>query len=148
MELLGHGACISLPTTLPNCSSTGCTTVPTNICDVSFLTNKNLETWSKYCRMLDYDKLFGGSKSTGQIISTLSCVLQSLFKKHRFRGAWVAQLVKHPTLAQVMISQFVSLSPTSGSVLAAQSLEPASDSVSPLSLCSSPACALSVSVSQ
>ena len=46
-------------------------------------------------------------------------------------GAWVAQLVKGPTLSQVMISQFVSSSPTSGSVLTAQNLEPASDSVSP-----------------
>ena len=43
----------------------------------------------------------------------------------------MAQSVKHLTSAQVMISQFVSLSPTSGSVLTAQSLEPASDSVSP-----------------
>ena len=47
------------------------------------------------------------------------------------RGTWVAQSVKRPTLAQVMISQSVSSSPTSGSVLTAQSLEPASDSVSP-----------------
>ena len=47
------------------------------------------------------------------------------------RGAWVAQLVKCPTSAQVMISPFVSSSPASGSVLTAQSLEPASDSVSP-----------------
>ena len=46
-------------------------------------------------------------------------------------GAWVAQSVKPPTLAQVMISQFVSMSPVSGSVLTAQSLEPALDSVSP-----------------
>ena len=45
--------------------------------------------------------------------------------------AWVAQSVKRPTLAQVMISWFVSLSPASDSVLTAQSLEPASDSVSP-----------------
>ena len=43
----------------------------------------------------------------------------------------MAQLVKHPTLAQVMISQFVGSSPVSGSVLAARSLEPASDSGSP-----------------
>ena len=49
------------------------------------------------------------------------------------RGAWVAQSVERPTLAQVRISQFVSSSPVSGSVLTAQSLEPASDSVSPLS---------------
>ena len=47
------------------------------------------------------------------------------------RGAWVAQLVKRPASAQVMISGLVSLSPASGSVVTAQSLEPASDSVSP-----------------
>ena len=43
----------------------------------------------------------------------------------------MAQSVKRLTLAQVMISRFVSSSPASGSVLTAQSLEPASDSVSP-----------------
>ena len=47
------------------------------------------------------------------------------------RGAWVAQSVERLTLAQVMISPFVSSSPASGSVLTAQSLEPASDSVYP-----------------
>ena len=59
--------------------------------------------------------------------------------------------VKCLTLAQVMISQFVSLSPKSGSVLRAQNLEPASDSVSPslpipllLTLCL-PVCRLSLS---
>ena len=46
-------------------------------------------------------------------------------------GAWAAQSVKCPTSAQVMISRFVGSSPASGSVLTAQSLEPASDSVSP-----------------
>ena len=45
----------------------------------------------------------------------------------------MAQLVKHPTSAQVMISQLVGSSPTSGSVLTDQSLEPALDSVSSLS---------------
>ena len=45
-------------------------------------------------------------------------------------GAWVAQSVGQPTSAQVMISQLVGLSPASGSVLTAQSLEPASESVS------------------
>ena len=45
-------------------------------------------------------------------------------------GAWVAQLVKRLTSAQVVISWFVGSSPVSGSVLTAQSLEPASDSVS------------------
>ena len=42
----------------------------------------------------------------------------------------MALLVKRLTSAQVMISWFVSSSPMSGSVLTAQSLEPASDSVS------------------
>ena len=45
----------------------------------------------------------------------------------------MAQLVKRPTSAQVIISRFVSLNPTLGSLLTAQSLEPASDSVPPLS---------------
>ena len=48
-----------------------------------------------------------------------------------FRGAWVAQSVERPTLAQVMFSQSVSSSPASGSVLTAQSLKPALDSVTP-----------------
>ena len=42
----------------------------------------------------------------------------------------MAQLVGRLTSAHVMISQSVSSSPSSGSVLTAQSLEPASDSVS------------------
>ena len=47
------------------------------------------------------------------------------------RGAWVAQSVERPTLAQVTILGFVSSSSPSGSVLTAQNLEPASDAVSP-----------------
>ena len=43
----------------------------------------------------------------------------------------MAQSVKCLTLAQAIISQLVSSSPASGSVLTAQSLEAASDSVSP-----------------
>ena len=43
----------------------------------------------------------------------------------------MAQLDKHPTSAQVMISRIVSSSSVSGSVLTARSLETASDSVSP-----------------
>ena len=46
-------------------------------------------------------------------------------------GAWVAQSVKHPTSARVVISRFVSSSPSLGSVLTAQSVEPASNSVPP-----------------
>ena len=52
----------------------------------------------------------------------------------RLSSTWVAQSVKRPTSAQVMISQFVSSSPALGSVPSAGSLEPASDSVSS-SLC-------------
>ena len=58
----------------------------------------------------------------------------------------MAQLVKRLTLSQVMISWFVSLSLASGSVLTAQSLEPASDSVSP-SLSTPPLLALCLSLS-
>ena len=43
-------------------------------------------------------------------------------RKDPVRGAWVVQSVKHLTLAQVMISQFMSSSPTLGSVLTVGSL--------------------------
>ena len=59
----------------------------------------------------------------------------------------MAQSVKRPTSAQVMISRFVGLSPASGSVLTARSLEPVSDSVSP-SLCPIPTHTLSFSLFQ
>ena len=54
-----------------------------------------------------------------------------IIKLNVAKGAWVAQSIKRPTSAQVMTSRSVSSSPESGSVLTAQSLEPASDSVSP-----------------
>ena len=57
--------------------------------------------------------------------------LQVRCVKRVFGGAWVAQWVKRPTSAQVMISRSAGSSPASGSVLTAQSLEPVSDSVSP-----------------
>ena len=63
------------------------------------------------------------------------------------RGAWVAQSVKCPTSAQVMILRSVSWRPASGSVLTAQSLEPASNSVSP-SLPAPPPFMLCLSLSQ
>ena len=56
----------------------------------------------------------------------------------------MAQSVKRPTLAQVMISQFVGSNPKLGSVLTAQSLEPAWDSVS-LSLSAPPLLVLCLS---
>ena len=58
----------------------------------------------------------------------------------------MAQQVKHPTLAQVMISWFMSSSPVLVSVLTAPSLEPALDSVPP-SLSDPPLLALSLSLS-
>ena len=62
-----------------------------------------------------------------------------------YKGTWVAQSVKLPTSAQVMILWLMSSSPTSGSVLTAWSLEPALDSVSP-SLSAPPPLALSFSL--
>ena len=58
----------------------------------------------------------------------------------------MVQLVKHPTLAQVMISWLVLSSPALGSVLTAQSLEPASDSVFPF-LSAPPLLSVSLSLS-
>ena len=63
-------------------------------------------------------------------------------------GAWVAQLVKHMTLAQFMILRFVGSSPALGSVLTAQILEPASDSVSASLSAPPPLQMLSFSASQ
>ena len=57
----------------------------------------------------------------------------------------MAQSVKHLTSTQVMILWFMGLSPVSGSVLTAQSQEPASDSVPP-SLSTPPLIVLSLSV--
>ena len=59
----------------------------------------------------------------------------------------MAQSGKCPTSAQVMISWFMSSSPASGSVLTAQSLEPASDSASP-SLSAPPLLTLYLSLSK
>ena len=67
--------------------------------------------------------------------------------KHVFVwGAGVTQFVKYSTSAQVMISGFVGSSPALDSVLTAQSLEPASESVSP-SLSAPPPLTLSLSLS-
>ena len=48
------------------------------------------------------------------------------------QGVWVTQSVERQiSSTQIMMSQFMSSSPMLGSALTAQSLEPASDSVSP-----------------
>ena len=57
-------------------------------------------------------------------------------------GAWVAQLIEHWTSAQVIISRFMSSSPTLGLLLSAQSLL----QIICLSLCPSPIHALSLSL--
>ena len=64
-------------------------------------------------------------------MSTAFTVLDVSHKGTDLRGAWAAQSVECLTTAQVVILRFVRLSPTSGSVPAAPSPEPASDSVSP-----------------
>ena len=80
-------------------------------------------------------------------LSSSCCRVQSKLQECiYFRGTWVAQWVRRLTLAPVMISWFISLSPTPGSVLTAQSLEPASDSVSP-SLFAPPQLTLCLSLS-
>ena len=68
-------------------------------------------------------------------------------KMTKNRGTWGAQSVGRPTSAQVMISWCVSSSPTLGSALTAQSLEPASDSVSPSLFAPPPPCDLSLTLS-
>ena len=52
------------------------------------------------------------------------------FKSLTIQGSWVAQSVKLPPSAYVRMLLLPSLSPASGSVLTAQSLEPVLDSVS------------------
>ena len=69
--------------------------------------------------------------SCGPVSSLVCTIFLSAENRNVVWGAWVAQSVKRPTSAQVMISRLVSSSPASGSVLTAGSLEPVSDYVSP-----------------
>ena len=68
-----------------------------------------------------------------------------LVRNNLSQGAWVAQSVKCLTSAWVMISWFVGSSPALGFVLTVQSLEPASDPVSP-SLSAAPLLVLCLSL--
>ena len=87
-------------------------------------------------------------KDKRELAASLSTLCQRADTRRRQSwDAWVAQPVKHPTSAQVMITWSVSSSPKSGSVLTAQSLEPVSDSVSP-SLSDPPLFMLCLSLSQ
>ena len=79
--------------------------------------------------------------------SPIHALSLSVSKINKHWGACVAQSVKRPTSAQVMILRSVSLSPALGFGLMAQSLEPASDSVSP-SLSAPPPFMLCLSLSQ
>ena len=58
-------------------------------------------------------------------------VATTMIKILHTQGAWVAQSFKRLTLAHVMISRFACSCAVWGSGLTAQSLESASDSVSP-----------------
>ena len=88
----------------------------------------------------------GSPKATVLHLLGAWAVLKSIDRKWE-RGAWVAQSVKHPTSAQVMISQSMISNPASGSVLTAQSLDSALDSVSS-SLSAPPLLMLCLSLSQ
>ena len=92
--------------------------------------------------------VFGGGERVWAVASVFPALRRKflLIKTCRDRDAWVAQSVKHPTLAQVMISRFMGSSPVLGSLLTARCLEPASDSVS-LSLSAPPLPMLSLSLS-
>ena len=83
---------------------------------------------------------FDSSQHTG--------LVESGHFKSTERGAWVTQSVKHPTSAQVMISWSVISSPRAGSVLTAQSLDPASDSVSPSLSAPPPTCTMPLPLSK
>ena len=63
-----------------------------------------------------------GAVHTREFIHMHSCAVLS--KKSPLWGIWVAQWLKCPTLAQVMISLLVESEPPSGSVLTACSLGP------------------------
>ena len=80
----------------------------------------------------DITTSIGRTIKDGKTISDFLETIQDIVKWQIYLwGTWVAQSSKCPTSAQVMISRFMGLSPVSGSVLSAQSLEPASDSMSP-----------------
>ena len=68
---------------------------------------------------------------SGVDLETPQYNITQMYKWDESWGAWAAQSGGRRTVAQVMISWLVSSSPVSGSVLTAQNLEPALDSVSP-----------------
>ena len=121
---------------------TGVSTFPLSLCPQL--------PWAKEAQEHSEDR--SGSPGTWGARPSAPTPLSSLFlcptggAAHKNRDTWVAQSVEHPTSAQVVISRFVGSSTASGSVLIAQSLEPVSDSVSPLS--APPPLVLCLSLSQ
>ena len=115
--------------------------------EFSYLINLSIST----CSVIDYFYEQPQINSSHIYFSLALKMLAQMVLLKCLRGAWVAQSVERPTSAQVMVSQSVSSSPASGSVLrlraCARSLEPASDSVSP-TLSDPPPFMLCLSLSQ
>ena len=103
-----------------------------------------METMALACAVI-LERVPAASLLFGRVLGPVPVYSYCFLKLWLLRGSWVTQLVEHLTPAQVMISQFVGSSPTSGSVLTTRSLDPALDSVSP-SLCPSLAHTLSLSL--
>ena len=104
-------------------------------------------SWTHVCVKMSNSRSSTCFSSTAAMIQHLLCATWLFInRKGCCWGNWVAQSVERPTSALVMISRSMSSSPASGSVLTAQSLEPASDSVSP-NLSAPPLLMLSLSLS-
>ena len=94
------------------------------------------EKWSK--RKIGEQELIFGSRGDWE------------WKNKRFetRGTYVAQSVERPTSAQVVISRFMSLSPTFSSLLSACQCRTCFTSSFPFCLCLSPTCTPSLKINQ
>ena len=84
----------------------------------------------------------------GSMVKTLYGLGIQGQKRAESWGTWVGHSTRHPTLAQIMISRIVGLSPATGSGLTARSLGPASDSVSPSLLPLRHSCCVCLSLSK
>ena len=105
---------------------------------IRYVTELNKETFYLFCYVISIGSISLIYLVISEYLFFLVWVLVVVCVsfKELIQGSWVAQSVKRPTSAQVMISQFMGGSLTLGSVLTAQSLEPVSDSVPPS--CSAP----------
>ena len=110
--------------------------VPKGFVDPALSRNVWSRRWSKTATIILTDKCRKRSKE----------VPRQPTRRRDYWGAWVAQSVKRPTSPQVMISQFVSSSPTPGSVSRAWRL--LWILCLPLSLCPCPIHTLSLSFSK